>query len=211
MSKYKYRLLEQEEETGLKGFRTQNELILTTKDKWNADSILDILNDPKFLRGKETAYAEEFSSYSEFKERVFGDRPEINSTISKNINIYKENGKNLYNEIEEKTGKKFDKKGAVIRRDKDQNVQFIFPKYTVDNIKLVEEYYKKEKSSGKELKQIDLKPIKVDDVTIKFPLSDRGNIEKILNNAKLISGKDYKLSVRPSTETIKEIIRKSIK
>lgn len=208
--KYRYQLTEQDEETGLKGLRSQNELVLTAKGKFDADSILNILNDPKFLG---SVFVDESVGLKELKTKVFGDKPNVPTTLKTNIKIYQENGKNLYNEIEEKTGKKFNKKDAVIKRDKEQNIQFIFPKYIMDNVKLVEEYYEKEKSSDEKSKQTDIEPTKIDDFTIRFPISNRSTVEKILNNAKLVSGEDYKLSKEMADDnslrnTIKEIIRK---
>jgi hypothetical protein len=207
---YKYRLTENEEESGLKGLRSQNELVLTGKGEFDADKLLNILNDPKFLG---SVFVDESVGLKELKTKVFGDKPNAPTTLKTNIKIYQENGKNLYNEIEEKTGKKFNKKDAVIKRDKEQNIQFIFPKYIMDNVKLVEEYYEKEKSSDEKSKQTDIEPTKIDDFVIKFPISNRSTVEKILNNAKLVPGEDYKLSKEMADDnslrnTIKEIIRK---
>lgn len=210
---YKYKLVEQEE-TGLKSVRLSNELILTAKGEFDADSLLIILNDPKFL---ESVYVDESTGLKELKTKVFGNKPSVPANTKVNIKIYQENGKDLYNKIEEKTGKKFNKNGAVIKKDKDQNIQFIFPQITADNIKLVEEYYEQEKNSDEVSKQVNIEPTKVDDITIKFPLSNRATVEKILNNARLKSKEDYKLSVEPISENflreiVKEIItRKNIK
>lgn len=210
---YKYKLVEQEE-TGLKSVRLSNELILTAKGEFDADSLLIILNDPKFL---ESVYVDESTGLKELKTKVFGNKPSVPANTKVNIKIYQENGKDLYNKIEEKTGKKFNKNGAVIKKDKDQNIQFIFPQITADNIKLVEEYYEQEKNSDEVSKQVNIEPTKVDDITIKFPLSNRTTVEKILNNARLKSKEDYKLSVEPISENflreiVKEIItRKNIK
>lgn len=210
---YKYKLVEQEE-TGLKSVRLSNELVLTAQGKFDADSLLAILKDPKFL---ESVYVDESTGLKELKTRVFGNKPSVPANTKVNIKIYQENGKDLYNKIEEKTGKKFNKNGAIIKKDKDQNIQFIFPQLTADNIKLVEEYYEKEKNDDEVSKQVNIEPTKVDDITIKFPLSNRTTVEKILNNARLKSKEDYKLSVEPISENflreiVKEIItRKNIK
>ena len=209
---YKYKLVEQEE-TGLKSVRLSNELVLTAQGKFDADELLTILKDPKFL---ESVFVDESTGLKDLKTKVFGNKPSVPANTKVNIKIYQENGKDLYNRIEEKTGKKFNKNGAVIKKDKEQNIQFIFPQITADNIKLVEEYYENEKSDDEISKQVNIEPTKVDDVTIKFPLNNRATVEKILNNARLKSKEDYKLSVEPISENllrgmVKEIItRKNI-
>lgn len=209
---YKYKLVEQEE-TGLKSVRLSNELVLTAQGKFDADELLTILKDPKFL---ESVFVDESTGLKDLKTKVFGNKPSVPANTKVNIKIYQENGKDLYNKIEEKTGKKFNKNGAVIKKDKEQNIQFIFPQITADNIKLVEEYYENEKNDGEISKQVNIEPTKVDDVTIKFPLNNRATVEKILNNARLKSKEDYKLSVEPISENllrgmVKEIItRKNI-
>jgi hypothetical protein len=209
---YKYKLVEQEE-TGLKSVRLSNELVLTAQGKFDADELLIILKDPKFL---ESVFVDESTGLKDLKTKVFGNKPSVPANTKVNIKIYQENGKDLYNRIEEKTGKKFNKNGAVIKKDKEQNIQFIFPQITADNIKLVEEYYENEKSDDEISKQVNIEPTKVDDVTIKFPLNNRATVEKILNNARLKSKEDYKLSVEPISENllrgmVKEIItRKNI-
>ena len=214
---YKYKLVEQEE-TGLKSARLSNELILTAQGKFDADSLFAILTDPKFQKGR---FFDESAGLKELKSRVFGNKPAIPANTKANIEIYQENGKALYNKIEEKTGRKFNKNGAVIKKDKDQNIQFIFPQISTDNIKLVEDYYEQEKDNDEISKEVNIEPIKVNTTTerneyIKFPLDNKTNVLKILKKAGLEPKKDYKLSVEPISENflrgmVKEIItRKNI-
>jgi len=192
MNKFKYKLTikeNSEEESGLKKFQTQNELILQLLKDYNADDFIKILNNPENLK---QIFSKEASGLKDLENKVFGDRPGIASTIKTNVNIYNENGKTLYSKIEELTGEKFDKKGVETHKDKDGKMLFIFPKKTLYNKELVEKYYNK--ISGETAKKSTLKPVKIDDFTLKFQLIDGPILKKILNNAGLESGVDYKLT-----------------
>jgi hypothetical protein len=205
---YQYKLVKEnegeEEVSGLKGLQTQNELILTALGGRTAKELLDIINDPKNL-GK--TFAKETTGLKDLELKVFGDRPNANPTLKTNIEIYKENGKDLYNKIETTVGEKFDKKGAEIRKDKIGNILFIFPKKSIYNKELIEKYYSII-SGGEQAKKADIKPKQVDEFTLKFSLSDGPTLKKILNNANLESGDDYKLSKQ---EVVDENLYKVVK
>lgn len=197
-NKYKYRLVineNQSEEDGLKNFQTQNELVLQLLGDYNSDTIIDIINDPKNL---EKIFAKESSGLKELETKVFGDRPGIASTVKNNINIYNENGKKLYNDIENISGEKFDKKGVEVYKNKEGQILYIFPKKTLYNKEILEKYYNK--ISGENAKKSTLKPKRIDDFTLKFQLIDGPVLKKILNNAGLESGKDYKLLKQEVTD-----------
>jgi hypothetical protein len=197
--------------------------------QWRADSHCNLIHgysfSMKFYFGTDSLdvrnWAADYGGLKELKSRVFGNKPAIPANTKANIEIYQENGKALYNKIEEKTGRKFNKNGAVIKKDKDQNIQFIFPQISTDNIKLVEDYYEQEKDNDEISKEVNIEPIKVNTTTerneyIKFPLDNKTNVLKILKKAGLEPKKDYKLSVEPISENflrgmVKEIItRKNI-
>lgn len=193
MSKFKYRLVEQdEEENGLKGLKAKSELVLTTGENFTADDFKKIINNPKNLEG----YTIVSQDLKDFKQKVFGDRPNILSTKKTNVNIYNENGKTLYNDIETKTGEKFDKKGAIIEKDKTGKTLFVFPQKNAYNEKLVEKYFELEKSGDIKTKRSSLRAIKVDDNTLTFPMSDESTLKKILAKAIIngdITSEDYTL------------------
>ena len=99
MSKYKYRLVEQDEpqgggeESGLKGVKIEQELILTTKNDLTVDKILDILKDPKYLSGVYTSKSKELL---DLETKVFGNKVTNPRQVKTNKNIYDENGIKLY-------------------------------------------------------------------------------------------------------------------
>jgi hypothetical protein len=207
--KYQYRLIkenDEEEVSGLKGLKTQSELILTTLGDYTAKDIINIIKDPKNL---EKVYTKETTGFDELELKVFGDRPAANPTLKTNIEIYKENGKALYSKIEDTVGEKFDKRGAEIRKDKAGNTLFVFPKKNIQNKELVEKYFNL--TSGEQAKKADLRPKEIDDFTLKFPLIDGPDLKKILNNAELESGKDYKLTKQEITnENLYKVIKEEI-
>lgn len=207
--KYQYRLInenEEEEVSGLKGLQVQNELILTALGGRTAKELINIINDPKNL---EKVFAKEATGLKDLELKVFGDRPGANPTLKTNVEIYKENGKDLYAKIESTTGEKFDKKGAEIRKDKIGNILFIFPKKNIFNKELIEKYYNM--VSGEKAKKADIRPKEVDEFTLKFPVSDGPTLKKILTNAGLESGDDYKLSKQEVVdENLYKLVREEI-
>jgi hypothetical protein len=206
--KYQYKLVKEnegeEEVSGLKGIQSQNELVLTALEGRTAKELLDIINDPANL---DKVYAKEASGLKDIKIKVFGDMPNARYRLNDNIAIYKENGTSLYSKIENAVGAKFDRKGAEINKDKAGNIRFIFPKNNKYNVDLVEKYFNT-MDSGEKARKADLRPKEVDELTLRFPLSDGPTLRKILDNANLESGKDYKLGKQ---EAIKEDLRSLVK
>ena len=117
----------------------------------------------------------------------FLEHPAINNITkkNKNIEIYNNHGKSFYKEIENTIGREFDKRNLVKTSD------FVFPQMNAYNIKVVEDYFKS--INDKQAKKSNLSAVKVNDDTLKFPLSDEEKLKEILNNAKLVKGKDYTL------------------
>jgi hypothetical protein len=208
---YQYKLVKEnegeEEVSGLKGIQSQNELVLTALEGRTAKELLDIINDPANL---DKVYAKEASGLKDIKIKVFGDMPNARYRLNDNIAIYKENGTSLYSKIENAVGAKFDRKGAEINKDKAGNIRFIFPKNNKYNVDLVEKYFNT-MDSGEKAKKADLRPKEVDELTLRFPLSDGPTLRKILDNANLESGKDYKLGKQEAIqEDLRSLIKKEI-
>lgn len=209
--KYQYKLVKEnegeEEVSGLKSIKSQNELVLTALEGRTAKELLDIINDPANL---DKVYAKEASGLKDIKIKVFGDMPNARYRLNDNIAIYKENGTSLYSKIENAVGAKFDRKGAEINKDKAGNIRFIFPKNSKYNVDLVEKYFNT-MDSGEKARKADLRPKEVDELTLRFPLSDGPTLRKILDNADLESGKDYKLSKQEAIqENLRTLVKKEI-
>jgi len=209
--KYKFKLVKENEEegggeeSGLKGLKVKNELFLTGEEGLTADDLIKIINDPKNLEG---VYTIESGGLKDLKLKVFGDRPNINATIKTNTEIYKSNGKSFYTEIETVTGEKFDKKGAIIKKDKTGNTIFVFPQLNKHNEELVGKYFNL--TSDKQAKKSSLNYTRVDNSTLKFPVSDESALKKILKKAGL-TNKDYNLEKKEINEGLRETIQKLIK
>jgi len=208
---YQYKLVKEnegeEEVSGLKGIQSQNELVLTALEGRTAKELLDIINDPANL---DKVYAKEASGLKDIKIKVFGDMPNARYRLNDNIAIYKENGTSLYSKIENAVGEKFDRKGAEINKDKAGNIRFIFPKNSKYNVDLVEKYFNS-MDSGEKSRKADLRPKEVDELTLRFPLSDGPTLRKILDNANLESGKDYKLGKQEAIqEDLRSLVKKEI-
>ena len=136
--------------------------------------------------------------------------PNARYRLNDNIAIYKENGTSLYSKIENAVGAKFDRKGAEINKDKAGNIRFIFPKNSKYNVDLVEKYFNT-MDSGEKARKADLRPKEVDELTLRFPLSDGPTLRKILDNADLESGKDYKLSKQEAIQqNLRTLVKKEI-
>lgn len=210
--KYQYKLVKEnegeEEVSGLKGVQSQNELVLTALEGRTAKELLNIINDPANL---DKVYAKEATGLKDIKIKVFGDRPNLRATLKPNMDIYKENGTSFYSKVENAVGEKFDRKGAEVNKDKAGNVRFIFPKNNKHNADIVEKYFNT-MDSGEKAKKADLRPKEVDELTLRFPLSDGPTLRKILDNANLESGKDYKLGKQEAIkEDIRSLVKKEIK
>lgn len=208
MSKYKYRLVEQEEggeeESGLKQFKAKSELILKS-NKYTADELLDILNDPKNLEG---VFVSKASGLANLEKQVFGDQPNRRSNYAVNKEIYKQNGKDLYRKIAQTVGG-FDKGTPAVKKDTAGNIEFFFPEKSKYNLDLVKDYYTK--TSGENAVRSTLTPEKVDDKTLKFELKDKSTLEKILKNSKLILGQDYSLDKQKSLDEYNSLKERLVK
>jgi hypothetical protein len=204
--KYQYKLIKEaeEEESGLKSLRAQNELALTALGGRTAKELLNIIKDPKNL---DKVFAKKSSGLEDLKIKVFGDRPNLRATLNLNADTYRENGTSFYSKIENAVGEKFDRKGAEVNKDKVGNIRFIFPKNNKYNADIVEKYFSIINDGGQS-KKADLRPREVDEFTLRFPLDNAPNLVKILDNAGLESGTDYKLSKQ---EAIKEDLRSLVK
>ena len=211
MSKFKYRLREQEEggeeESGLKKLKAKTELLLTS-DKYNVDQLLDIINDPANLGG---TFVSKSGGLADLEKRVFGDQPNRRSNYQTNREIYKANGKDLYRKIAQEVGG-FAKGTPASKKDAAGNIEFFFPERSKYNLELVKKYYAK--TSGEKAVKSSLNPVKVDDKTLKFEPKDQSILIKILNNAKLDPNKDYNLTRQKSLEEyaiLKEKLNKILK
>jgi len=203
--KYQYRLVKEneEEESGLKGFRAQNKLFLIAlKDGRanTAEELLNIIKNPKYLSGKETAFSKNDPELKELEERVFGPSGKVST--EKYIEIYQANGPNLYRTIaQEIRGFQPGQKEEIL--DKNGQRVAVFPKKTAENLAIVSEFFTKK--MGKEAKKTSVRPEKVmGEFILRFPLSDGIDLEKILNNAGLKSGTDYKLERHPEDFELKD-------
>ena len=211
MSKYKYRLVEQEEggeeESGLKQLKAKSELVLTS-EKYNADQLLDIINNPDNLEG---VFVSKAGGLTDLEKQVFGDKPNLRANYQTNREIYKQNGKDLYRKIAQEVGG-FQKGTPASKKDAEGNVEFFFPEKSKYNLDLVKKYYAK--ISGEQAVKSSLNPTKVDDRTLKFELKDRSVLDKILKNAKLVPTEDFNLEKRKSLEeynVLREKINKILK
>jgi hypothetical protein len=213
--KYQYKLVREneDEESGLKGLRAQNELILTPLDKYTAKDFIDILNNPKNLSG---VHSTTNKKLEELEARVFGptgrkvpDKEYIdlfNTTYDSNDPFSLTNGPALYKTIsQEIRGFQPGQKKEIINNGKRVAV---FPVRTAENLDIVSEFFTKR--TGESAKKPDIStPVVADDV-LKFPIMDEKNLKKILNNADLESGKDYKLGKQEINENLHKVIREEI-
>lgn len=197
MNKFKYKLIEQEEggeeENGLKKLKAKTDLILTS-DKYNADQLLGIINDPDNLSG---TFVSKDAGLADLEKRVFGDQPNRRSNYQTNREIYKQNGKELYRKIAQEVGG-FAKGTPASKKDASGNIEFFFPERSKYNLELVKKYYAK--TTGEKAVKSSLNPTKVDDKILKFELKDQSILTKILNNAKLVPTEDYKLERQKSLD-----------
>jgi hypothetical protein len=212
--KYQYKLVkEAEEESGLKMFRAQNELILTPLGQYTTKEFIDILNDPKNLSGVHSVTNKKLE---ELETRVFGptgrrvpDKEYIdlfNTTYDSNDPFSPTNGPALYKTIsQEIRGFQPGQKKEIISNGKRVAV---FPVRTAENLDIVSEFFTKR--TGEPAKKSDISTPVIIDNTLKFPIIDDKNLKKILNNAGLESGKDYKLSKQEVSENLHTIIKEEI-
>jgi len=218
--KYQYRLIkEEEEESGLKSLRAQNELVLTPLGDYTVEKLIDIINDPKNLSGEERVFSKNDPELEKLETRVFGptgrkvpDEEYIdlfNATYSQDDPFSPVNGPALYRIIsQEIRGFQPGQKTEILVNGKRVAV---FPKRTAENLDIVSEFFTKR--IGKQAKKSKIsKPTIVND-TLRFPIVDEneGNLKKILNNAGLKSGTDYKLDKQDKQETTNENLYKVIR
>ena len=207
---FKYRLIEQEEEDGLKGLRGKNELFLTS-EKYTADELLDILNDPKNLGD---TYVGRVGEYGNLYKRVFG-MPTASDKENKDLYDTEYNGfvgKDLYRDIISKVSKKFDRVPPFTKKDENGKEMYYFVGKSKNNEEIVKDYYLKTSDSTKKFIKADITPKKIDASKINFPLSDEVSLKKILTAAGLKKGIDYELNKEKVEEnTIRTAIQEQIK
>lgn len=199
MSKYKYRLLlENDEEPTFGGIQKQNEYTLTSNKAKEIHNIL-INYDSKNFKGVGVTRNK---SLDDFYVNVFGNK--VNNPKFENVNrtIYKENGIKLYNKIQSLddrgfkgfVGKTIDGNyfnGKLPKNEKGEKIKldFFFPVENPSNQELVNDYFAKENPKGI---TSDISAKLVSDTTIKFPIRQLKDVQTILNNAG-IPNTDYKL------------------
>jgi hypothetical protein len=177
-------------------FKKENELeleILT--DNINAEELKDKLMDPKYFGG---AFANKSENLKNFEKTVFGEPTALNAT---NIKTYQENGPELYKKLASfgrEKGITLTKDDFDVTRNDKNEVIFMFLKKTNKNYNLVKDFYAAQnKETG--LKP-EIHPNIINSTTIRFPLSDIANLNKILNNLKkeeILTSEDYTLKKQP--------------
>ena len=151
--------------------------------------------DPKYFVG---AFTNKSENLKNFEKTVFGE-PTVSNAI--NIKTYQENGRELYKKLNS-FGRE---KGVTLSpldfdetRDDKNKIIFIFLKKTTKNYNLVKDFYT---TQNKETGPIpELHPNIINSTTIRFPLSDIANLNKILNNLKkeeILTNEDYTLKKQP--------------
>lgn len=176
-------------------FKKENELelkILT--NSINAEELKSKLMNPKYLGG---AFANKSENLKNFEKAAFGE-PTVSNAV--NAKTYKENGPELYKKLAS-FGKE---KGIILTKDdfdvtyEGNKVIFMFLKKTTKNYNLVKDFYTAQN------KEIGLKPEIhpniIDSTTIRFPLSDIANLNKILDSLKkekILTSEDYTLKKQP--------------
>ena len=158
---------------------TENEWelkILT--DNINAEELKDKLMDPKYFVG---AFINKSENYKNFEKTVFGE-PTVSNAI--NIKTYQENGSKLYKKLAS-----FGREKGVILTSDDFDVTydgnkviFMFLKKTTKNYNLAKDFYTTQNEDTGS--RPELHPNIINSTTIRFPLSDIANLNKILNNLK---------------------------
>jgi hypothetical protein len=215
--KYQYKLVKEnegeEEISGLKGLRAQNELVLTPLGQYTTEEFIDILNDPKNLSGVHFTVNKKLE---ELETRVFGptgrkvpDKEYIelyNTTYDSNDPFSPTNGPALYKTIsQEIRGFQPGQKKEILSNGKRVAV---FPVRTAENLDIVSEFFTKR--MGEPAKKPDISTPTTSDDNLKFPVMDEKNLKKILDNAGLESGKDYKLGKQEVSEKMHAIVREEI-
>lgn len=192
--KIKNNISENEEPTfGNTSTENEWELEILT-DNINAEELKDKLMDPKYFVGTFTNKSENLKN---FEKTVFGE-PTVSNAI--NIKTYQENGRELYKKLAS-----FGREKGVILTSNDFDVTydgnkviFMFLKKTTKNYNLVKDFYAAQnKETGS---RPELHPNVINSTTIRFPLSDIANLNKILNNLKkeeILTNEDYTLKKQP--------------
>lgn len=211
INKFKYRLIEQEEEeNGLKRFNIENELYLTS-EKYTADELLDILNDPKNLG---TTFVGRVGEYGDLYKLVFGG-PAASDEENKKLYNTEYNGlagKDLYRDIISRVGEKFDRVRPFTKKDENGKEMYYFIGKSKNNEEIVKKYYLETGGDTKKFIEVDITPKKIDANKINFPLSDEVSLKKILTAAGLKKGIDYELNKEKVEEnTIRTAIQEQIK
>ena len=175
---------------------TENEWeleILT--DNINAEELKSKLMDPKYFSGTFTNKSE---NYKNFEKTVFGE-PTVSNAV--NIKTYQENGSELYKKLASfgrKKGIILDENDFDVTRNDKNKVIFMFLKKTTKNYNLAKDFYATQnEDTGSKTK---LHPDIINSTTIRFPLSDTANLNKILNNLKkeeILTNENYTLKKQP--------------
>jgi len=210
MSKYKYKLKEQEitsgDESGIGNVREKKDLVLIAKGDYSIDSIIDILNDSK-------NYNKVFTKKSSELENI-----ELDIYGYKNIPANSKKNKALLDSQKEKFGEPFYRKIETETGSKFSGIQSSgFPPKSKSNDEIVKKYASN--STEKPINKLDLKYEKIEDrEAIKFFTDNisitTSKIESILTNAGLKSGKDYSLGKKLIDESelrtmIKELVNEN--
>jgi len=184
--------INENEEPTFSNTNVENEWELKILNDLTAENLKEMLLDPKYSEG---SFVIQDEGLKNILQQTFGF-PNTPSNIKKNEELFKTKTKYLYNDISNKVGK-FKPSQLDIIRDKDGKLLFMFLKNNKDNQTLVKDYYEQ---TSKKASQSDLNPKIIDSTTIRFPLSDTANLNKILDKlqkAKILTNENYTLKRQP--------------
>jgi hypothetical protein len=188
--------IKENEESTFSNVKTENEWelkILT--DSINAEELKNKLMDPKYFSG---AFTNKSENLKNFEKTAFGE-PAVSNAA--NIKTYQENGPELYKKLASfgrEKGVTLTKDDFDETRDDKNKMIFMFLKKTTKNYNLVKDFYT---AQNKEIGvKPEIHPNVINSTTIRFPLSDYANLNKILGNlqkAEILTNEDYTLKKQP--------------
>jgi hypothetical protein len=188
--------IKENEESTFSNVKTENEWelkILT--DSINAEELKNKLMDPKYFSG---AFTNKSENLKNFEKTAFGE-PAVSNAA--NIKTYQENGPELYKKLASfgrEKGVTLTKDDFDETRDDKNKMIFMFLKKTTKNYNLVKDFYA---AQNKEIGvKPEIHPNVINSTTIRFPLSDYANLNKILGNlqkAEILTNEDYTLKKQP--------------
>ena len=184
--------IDENEEPTFGSTKVENEWELKILNDLTAEKLKEMLLNPKYSEGSFVIQGE---GLKDILQQTFGF-PNTPSNIKKNEELFKTKTKYLYSDMSNKVGK-FKPSQLDVIRDKDGKLLFMFLKNNKDNQTLVKDYYEQ---ISKKTSQSDLNPEIVNPTTIRFPLSDTANLNKILDNLKkeeILTNEDYTLKKQP--------------